>query len=432
MVGTIVVVLSVGVLLLVFSGSLTTVENSFGPTYTNVKAVFSNSQQLHVGDFVRIDGADVGTVQNIALDPGARSTTVTMQVRQTGPLYADARASLRWRLLLGGSFYVSIDRGTQSAGPLGSAVIPVSRTSGQVELDDIGSVVQGGARTGLQAMPKALASALAHPLVPGQDLATLAAVAPSVQAGVGALRGQLPDADLVSLMQNATTTMQALDTSNSDIRALVEGGAATMAVTAAREADLRSTFAQAPGTMQQTRLTMGQLNVTLALAHTLLEKLRDPATQVAPALDALRPTVLDADRLLRRAVPLLHALRPTVSSLARTARAAAPLLVALTPSLDRLDKTILPYISAIDPISKLSMAQTFGPAVATLSVAGASEDQVSHILEFPATAGSSLLELGCQENFGNPNSAQLIECKGLSQALQSVLSFLPKNAATHR
>ena len=48
-------------------------------------------------------------------------------------------------------------------------------------------------------------------------------------------------------------------------------------------------------------------------------------------------------------------------------------------------------------------ANLFGGAVATLGVAGAWEDENGHILRFPATAGSAPLEIGCQENLGNPN-----------------------------
>lgn len=428
-VGTIVVVASLGFILLVFSGSLTTVQGVFGPSSQTLHAVFANTQQLQSGNFVRIDGADVGTVSGIKLDSGARTATVSMDVSKTGPLYANATASLRWRLLLGGSFYVSINRGTPSAGPLNGATIPVSRTSSQVELDDVASVVSGGARSGLQTMPRELATALAHPLVPGQDLATLAGVAPSIAGGAKALRGVLPDTDLVDLLHNANNTMQALDNPTASIQNLVSGAAATTGVTAAREADLQSTFAQAPATLQQTNTTMTELNTTLGLVHTLLDKLQGPAPQVAPALAALRPTVTDAAQMLSRAVPLLRALQPTVNSLARTAKAGSPLLVALTPSLERLDQTILPYMNEKDPHSHLSMAETFGPAVATLGVAGASEDQVSHILEFPATAGSSPLDLGCHENFGNPNAKQLVECDELSKALSSVLGYLTTAAS---
>src|SRR4051794_23999448 len=76
-----------------------------------VRAVFPSTQQLRGGDEVRIDGVKVGLVRSMTLARGGRTTTVTMDVdNSSGPLYGDARAILRWRTVLGGAFYVTLER----------------------------------------------------------------------------------------------------------------------------------------------------------------------------------------------------------------------------------------------------------------------------------------------------------------------------------
>jgi virulence factor Mce-like protein len=422
-----------GITLLIFLGIvLGVMAGAIGPQMFSgggrkVTAVFANVEQLIAGDEVRVDGVYEGTVSSIKLDPGGRSTSVTMTVfGSAGPLYRDATATIAWKTVLGGAFNVDLTRGNVAAGPLGSNTIPLSRTTNQVEVDDLLSFDQGSAKAGLQRMFGELATALSQPQPPSRLLGTLAAVSPAVTTGIGALRGQVQDSDLRNLVTGASSTVQALDAPNGQLRSLVQGAAATVAVTAARAGDIQAALNEATPAMDQTKTTFAQLRTTLALANPLLRSLSGSVGQVAPTVEQLYPTVVGARNLLNTAVPLLHALPPTLRSLASTSRQGVPLLQTVTPSLGRLENTVLPYLNTVDPSSNHTTAEMIGPTAEALGpdIAG-QEDQNGHFIRFPATAGSSPLYLPCQIYAGNPTTNQLLACESLQSLLSSFVNYNP-------
>jgi virulence factor Mce-like protein len=404
----------------------------FGGGGRTVTAVFADTQQLIPGDEVRVQGVSVGTVTSIKLNPGAHSSTVKMSVdSSSGPLYRNATASVAWKTVLGAAFNIELTRGTPGTGLLGSTAIPLSRTSNQVELDDLLTVDNGGAKTGLQTMPGQLATALSDPRPPTQLLGTLANVSPTVAKGVGAVRGVVPDADLRDLVSGAAQTVQALDAPDDSLHGLVQGAAATLGVTAARADDLKAALDSATPAMQQTKTTFAQLRETFSLADPLLHTLNGTAGQVAPTVAKLYPTVVGARDLLNTAVPLLHALPPALRSLASASQKGLPLLNQLQPSVDRLQNVVLPYLNTVDPATKHTTAEMIGPTTEALGpdIAG-QMDQNGHFIRFPATGGSSPLYLPCQTYFGNPSSSQLVACESLTDMLTSVLNYDPVSSLT--
>lgn len=397
------------------------------PDTRTAKAVFSSAQQLRAGDPVRIDGVEAGAVKDIALDAGADRTTVTMDVdRSAGDLFSDARATVRWRTVLGGSFYVDLERGTPAAGGLKPAGIPLERTNTQVELDEFTSVVKGGARKGLQTLPGELATALRNPAEPKRLLREVADVSPDAAVALRALRGRVPERDLRALVANTARTMDVLDRPREELRAVVAGAGATLATTANRRAEIRSTVNRAPAVMRNTQATLERLTTTLDGVDPLLARLRAPAGQVAATVARLRPTVVEAAALLDRARPLLRALRPAASSLQRAAAAGLPLLTGLEPSLARLDDAILPMLSEKDPATTKTTAVMIGGTFAGLaSGAGGQMDALGHFIRFPATAGNSSVYSPCQSYLTNPDKKELVACQTLEQAMKTYLSYRP-------
>ncbi|WP_205698854.1 MlaD family protein [Conexibacter sp. SYSU D00693] len=420
MLGVVVLVIAAGL-----SGALVGLLSG-ADTHT-VRAVFADGQQLKQGSEVRIQGVPAGEVRDVELNPGGRDATVTMDVEdEAGPLYADAGAVLRFKSVLGGTFYVDLERGSRARGPL-SGTIPVARTARQTEVDDVTAAVQGRARQGLQTLPRETAEALADADAPGRLLDTVARVAPDVRRGVGALRGQQLDRDLRGLVRGVASTVRSLDAPDDGLRRTVAGAAATLATTAARAGELRATLQRAPGTAREVQSTLTRLGATLDLADPLLARLEGPAGQVAPTFRELRPAVVEADRLVDRAVPLLRALRPAASSLAGTARRGLPLVKDLTPSVERLDRTILPYLNEVDPQTKRSTAVMIGGTFTGLaSGAGGQMDANGHFIRFPATVGSSPLNsLPCQIYLMNPDAAQVAACNSLQEALATFMGYQP-------
>jgi virulence factor Mce-like protein len=428
--GSITLVIVIGFTVGVMAGLIG--PQMFSSSGRTVTAVFADSQQLIPGDEVRVQGVSVGTVTSIKLNPGGHSSTVKMAVdNSAGPLYRNATATVAWKTVLGAAFNVQLTRGTPGSGLLGSAAIPVSRTSNQVELDDLLTVDNGGAKTGLQTMPGQLAAALSDPRPPTQLLSTLANVSPTVATGVGALRGMVPDVDLRNLVSGSAQTVQALDAPDDSLRGLVQGAAATLGVTAARADDLKAALDGATPAMQQTKATFAQLRETFSLADPLLHTLNGSAAEVAPTVAKLYPTVVGARNLLNTAVPLLHALPPALRSLASASQKGLPLLDQLQPSVNRLQDTVMPYLNTVDPATKHTTAEMIGPTTEALGpdIAG-QMDQNGHFIRFPATGGSSPVYLPCQTYFGNPASSQLVACESLTDMLTSVLDYDPVSSLT--
>ncbi|WP_320671859.1 MlaD family protein [Patulibacter defluvii] len=412
-------------LLLAFSGTLNRLQQGGGRT--TIRVQLADAQQLRAGDKVRIQGVDVGRVERIERDRGARTATASLALDDdAGPIYGDASVAIRFRTLLGAAFFVDLDRGRATAGPLGSRGIPASRSSNQVELEQITSIVQGDARRGLQTLAGELATTFTDTDSPGRAVDALADVAPDVRRGIGALRGLEPGRDVPELVRNAERAMRALNQSSEQLRTLVAAGARTLETVAGRQADLRATLDRAPRTLADTDRTLVRLDGTLRTANPLLDELRVGAGDVAPTVRALRPTVVRADRLVHRAVPLVRALRPASTALAHTARDGVPLLNDLQPSVDRLDRTILPYLDEVDPETQHSTAQMIGPTfVGVGSGAAGQEDGNGRFIRFPLTTGNNFLYLPCQLMINDPSAKKLLECQSLEGLLNQVLSYDP-------
>jgi virulence factor Mce-like protein len=391
-------------------------------------AEFANAPQLQIGDNVKVDGQNVGRVNAITSLPGNRGARVTFDVltEKSGPIYADAGAGLRWRLLLGGAFYVEVDPGTAGRDTLSDGdTIPMDRTSTQVELEDVGEVFKGGSQRGLQTMPPELAKAFADDRVFADALDTLAAGAPTLDSGLEAVRGQILDQDLQRLVTGAATTVRNLDQPNDDLRKLVSGVGATVETTAARADDLRATFGAAPTTMHELELTLSRLEPTLRGADDLIDRLQDPADDVAPTLAALRPTLSQTSSLLQSARPLLRSLRPAVRALAGTAADGVPLIHELRPSLRRLDEIDIPYMAKKDPETGKSSTVMIGGTAAGFGGSAGQQDENGHFIRFPATGGSKNIYLPCNSTFIDPAAGAALACDSLQTALSEYLKYIP-------
>jgi virulence factor Mce-like protein len=388
---------------------------------------FASSQTLKRGDEVRIDGVEVGRVSGVDAVAGRSGSRVSAKIDdKAGKLYADARAAVRWKTLLGGGFYLAIARGSKGAGELQGA-IPPRRTADQVELDDVTSIVAGQARHGLQRIPPEIARGLRDPASSTNLLKQVAAQAPDIAKGVEALRGTVPEDDLKQLVASTAKTVSALDRPDDALARLMSGAGATLTTTGQRRADLRRALQLAPATMRKAQVTFARLAPTLKRARALLSDLRAPAGDVAPALLRLHPTLTDADVLLQRARPLVSRAVPAARSLAIVAPRAAGLLTDVRPSIDRLSKRILPALNRVDPDTQRSTATMIGGTFSNMGPGvGGQMDANGHFIRFPATVGSSpVSSLPCQTYINNPDKQQLLACQTLAEALNHYLSYQP-------
>jgi len=392
---------------------------------TIVRAQFADTRQVKPGAPVRIDGVDVGKVDKLALAPDRRSGIVTMKIdgEQAGPLHADASAHIRFRTLLGGAFYVDLDRGNSAVASLGSATIPQRRTDSQVELDDITTLVKGDVERGLHTIPDQLAVALRQPAVPAAAIKALAHQSPALAGGLQAVRGSQPDRDVDTLVRATSKTVQALDAPGGQLKQVVAGAATLVQTAARRRADIERLLARAPGVLRRTNVTLDDLGGTLRIANPVLANVAVAAPAVAPTVAKLRGVVRPANQLLGDAVPLLRGLSPAVKSLASTARQGTPLLDALDPVLQKLDKTVLPYSGKVDPENGHTMAEMVGPGISGLAGIGSYLDNNGRYVRFPASAGNSSFYLPCQVFLNNPDAAKLVACNSISKSVKTLFGW---------
>src|SRR5437588_917558 len=102
----------------------------------HVRAVFKTASDLVPGDDVTMSGLRVGKVES--LSPASGTTQATLIIhKQFAPLFADARAVIRQKNLLGET-YIEVNRGDASQGAIADGgTINEDHTLTPVEVDQV-------------------------------------------------------------------------------------------------------------------------------------------------------------------------------------------------------------------------------------------------------------------------------------------------------
>src|SRR4051794_32874664 len=230
--GLIVILLIAALSFIAFSRSL-----PFSSPY-QVKAVFANAANIQARSPVRIAGVNVGEVKSVERQPDSTNTLVTMTVNKQGlPIFEDAQMKIRPRIFLEGNFFVDIQPGTPGAGTVkDGGTIPITQTSGPVQLDQVLTALQSDTRKQLQVLLQGYGDALNGKPLPGEDddqdpavkgLTAAVALNKSLDYSVAALRG-------ISLVNQATLGPEVHDLSK-----LVAGTQRTAAKLGANERNLK-------------------------------------------------------------------------------------------------------------------------------------------------------------------------------------------------
>ena len=420
LIGLVVLLSGTIVWLLAFTGGFASLLSS---SATTIRADFPSIEDVVPNDPVRVHGVQVGKVASVSADPGGRGGTLTMDLDSSaGKIYRNASASIVWRTVLGANDAVALDPGTPAAGSLGGATLPQSQDSSQVELDQIVQAFHGGAQQGMRTMLQQLAPAFAaHPAL-AQDLGVLARIAPQATVGIGALRGEVQDADLRNLVRNAGQAARALDvgTGGSETQRFVQSAAQTLSAVSADQAALRQSISGLAADLPLLTRTFIPFNHDLNDLDPLLAKLTPEVSQVAPTLQVLHPTLIDANHLLTDATPLLRKLRPTVDSLARTAQIGVPVINELAPGLRQTADNVLPGLAIKSPEEGGRPAYAeIGPTVVGVGTLSNFFDQNGNFANLTAGLGDyqSQQVLPCQLDF---TGTDYLVCESLSQALADV------------
>jgi phospholipid/cholesterol/gamma-HCH transport system substrate-binding protein len=295
-----------------------------------------------IGADVRVAGVPVGRVSSITRVGSDALLTMTID-SSVGVVHADATAALAPRLLFEGTAYVELTLGSPAARPLGDAVIPVSRTSTYVPLEDVFSILQPATRADVRTVSHEVAGVLSA-TAPSALRGTLAA-APALTRDAAVIAGSARGSHQTELRSAVASLAQVASAAAAQSPAIATSLGDTATTARAAEVSggvpLGRTLAALPG-------TTAELSSGAGAATAIVTQLQRLVPALQPGVEALTPTLAAVRPLLRRSLPVLSELDPVLgsaqSALAGAIRGAGPALAAmhaLAPTLGIFQNSLL-------------------------------------------------------------------------------------------
>jgi phospholipid/cholesterol/gamma-HCH transport system substrate-binding protein len=410
--GAIVLIAGLLLIVLVVTNSVPFIDSQSGYT---VKADFASFNGVNTRTPVRVDGVDVGVVTGIGAAPDAlRSSQLNLLITNSSVVvHSNATASVRWRTVLGGTVYVDLNPGSPDA-PRLTGSIPVSRTSDQVEFDDLTRIYNGSTAQNQRALLAGLSSTFAAPAQIDHSVGALPDLT-TVGKGLAPYQGSNAG-DLSELVAGVAHTVAKLGASTSSLQKLVAGANQTLGAIDAQSSALDQILELSPGTLNSTELTAHRLDITLAKLNPLVQHLEPAARLLASTSTALRPALDQTNDVLRNAQPLLHAATPTFSNLLVAAERGTPLLTALDAPVARLNSNILPWLAQRSSDTRLLNYESIGPFFSVLDEAAAEYDESGYRLHLSTLVGSASVEDESMVTAGK--SALMATCRSAAKPRQ--------------
>ena len=424
-----------GLTLLILGGAIAycgfTASVPFLPDHgTLVRAEFARNVMVRSGTPVRVHGVNVGSVEKVEQGSGGRGALITMRVEDGKgvDLRSDARAAIWWRTLLGRNMYIGLEPGSPSASPLQARVIPRTRTTTQVELDEVTGVLDQDGRRSIQTILREFNRGFADGAATGGAIDALGPAMTPVAPAMRAMRGTAPG-DLHRLITGTSRTMGALARDEAAHAGLFDHGSVALGVTAARRTALGTALAGAPAALRQTRTTARRLIATLDELDPLAKDLRPGARRIPATVDAASPMLVSLDALLRRGEPTIARLQPTAEALADMAPDARALVEDARAPLTRTRREVMPFLERRDPVFGIRNLDAVGPVASGLASIAGQFDKNGHVIRFQAGASEQVVgSLPCVTYLLDPTEQQKIDCSQLESGLGAVFGLQPTNA----
>jgi phospholipid/cholesterol/gamma-HCH transport system substrate-binding protein len=214
---------------------------SLGGAY-HVTAMFKSPTDLIVGDDVSLAGVRVGQVQSLHPMAGSTAVVITVRNQKVVPLFADARAVLREKNLLG-ERYIALNRGSDSAPIPSGGTINEDHTLTPVEVDQVLNALDPQVRDRLDIVINSLGQATAGR---GEDLnasaGDLSTLALDLQSIAGTLASNSDHLD--ALILDLRKVVETIAAWHAQFRALIADWDNVMATLASREAALQGTVTE--------------------------------------------------------------------------------------------------------------------------------------------------------------------------------------------
>jgi ABC-type transporter Mla subunit MlaD len=351
--GMILVVLIAILCFVAFSSSL-----PFQHQY-EVKAVVANAASIQARSPVRIAGVNVGEVKSVERQADTTTSVITMAIEDTGlPIFKDAHVKVRPRIFLEGNFFMDLQPGTPGSEKIADGgTIPITQTSGPVQLDQVLTALQADTRKQLQVLVQGYGTALNGKPLPGEDadqdpdvrgLTAGQALNKSLDYSADALRGvavvnqaflgeELHD--LSRLIAGQQKVSAALSANDKNLKDLVTNFNRTTAAFASESGNLSATIRLLPGVLEAARPTLADLNASFPPTRAFAREILPGVRETAATIDASFPWIKQTRLLVSKPElqGLVAELKPAVSSLSAVTDESLVLL----PQVDLVNRCVI-------------------------------------------------------------------------------------------
>jgi virulence factor Mce-like protein len=324
-----------------------------------VKAVVANAANIQPRSPVRIAGVNVGEVKSVERQPDSTTSVVTMAIETKGlPIYDDAEVKVRPRIFLEGNFFMDLQPGTPGAKQIpDGGTIPITQTSGPVQLDQVLTALQSDTRHQLQVLLQGYGGALNGKPLPGEDktqdplvkgLTGGQALNKSLDTAAPALRGVslVNEAflgrdlhDLSRLIAGTQKVSAALSSNDQNLKDLVTNFNRTTGAFASEQANLKSTLHLLPGVLEAAHPTLVDLNASFPPTRAFAREILPGVRQTAATISASFPWIAQTRALVSKPElqGLVGDLRPATSSLSAVTDESLVLL----PQIDLVNRCVI-------------------------------------------------------------------------------------------
>jgi ABC-type transporter Mla subunit MlaD len=351
--GMIVVALVAILVFVAFSSSL-----PFQHQY-EVKAVVANAASIQARSPVRIAGVNIGEVKSVERQPDTTTSVVTMAIEDKGlPIFKDAQIKVRPRIFLEGNFFMDVQPGTPGSEKVpDGGTIPITQTSGPVQLDQVLTALQADTRKQLQVLVQGYGSALNGKPLPGEDatqdpdvrgLTAGEALNKSLDYSAQALRGVsivnqalLGERlhDLSRLIAGQQKVSAALSANDKNLKDLVTNFNTTTAAFASESGNLSTTIRLLPGVLEAARPTLADLNRSFPPTRAFSREILPGVRQTAATIDASFPWIQQTRLLVSK--PELQGLVAELKPAVRSLSAVTDQSLVLLPQVDLVNRCVI-------------------------------------------------------------------------------------------
>lgn len=337
------------------------------PQSYRITAYFPEATQLVDEADVRVGGVTVGSVKEVGLAPleqrvnGKDTTETVIEIDpRYAPISTDARATLRFRTLLGETF-VELTSGTPGGDDPGvvalgasagvtdaeaaraepipeGGTLGIGRVKEQTQIDEIFNALDEETRMSFRRWQENAAVAIdGRGLDLNDAFGNLGPFVGDFTAVLEILDRQ-SDA-LQGLVRDTGTVLEALTARGQELAGMIEGSRNTFDALAGEEQALRDVFQVFPTFQRESRATFERLDRFQADATPLVRELGPVARELSPTLASVRDLA-----------PHLRAFFPRLDRLQRVSRRGLPALRETLDGIGPLFEELDPFLATLNPV----------------------------------------------------------------------------------